>query len=295
MDKKAQKSNNMVLLIAVIAIGYVLIFGVPELGGPAAEPPTGGTTAACPIEDSSVTLQMRDVELKGTSVLDNVFVLTDDRGATTVGAAANYAANKDIQAMYGENSTSYYTKVATFNTDCQGELTQTEYLAKADTTLTTYVENDNGENVDTVAQTIGADDVVEVLVTMKTSAREYFGNPDSDCQNIAVVEYDKTYFRAIEGDDPAPVPGSFTFTNATYDGSDAMYVPKLGSGEKDEFTLSLESTSNDPVAGIAMPIITFLDCDIDKNEDDLSIIEGVEDEDDNSISLGSVTDTIEVQ
>jgi hypothetical protein len=279
-----------------VAIGYILLVGNPFAAKDTVAPTPSGSESAdggCNIEDISLTPKMTRLGKTGTSLstaANNYFVITDSLGSYAGNAAATVPTNYDMKIMFGENSTAYYTVVKDFNTDCQDPKYVSVDLPMADTSLNTfYLKNSDGTvNSVSAKQAIGADDTFESTVYMKAGTDTYFGSPASTCENVAVVEYDKTYILKAAGDSPAPVPGAFTYHNSTYDGSNGMIIPKSADGVEVSFNLQLESTSSDPT-GADYPQITVYDCDIDKNEDTLAIIEGVEDEDLNSISLAKQT------
>lgn len=290
----ANGNTNLLLVIGLVVVGYFLIFGNPFAKDdvrplPGSTTPTGG----CNIEDVSFQAKMTRTGKAGTDLstaANNYFILTDSLGSYAASAAATVPTNYDMEVMFGENSTTYYTVVDKLNTDCQDPSFKAVDLPLADTSLNTfYLENSDGSvNGASNAQPMSADDEFETTVFMKAGSDTYFGNPNSDCENVAVVEYDKTYIRKASGDTATAVPGTFTFLNSSYDGSNGMIIPKTGDGALVNWNLKLESTASDPTT-LNPPQITIYDCDIDKNEDDLAIIEGVEDEDLNSISLASQT------
>lgn len=296
MNKRGQKGQGNLVLIGVIAIAaYLIIWGVPDFSGDddtGVETPTG-STEGCNVEDVSFSPSMVQMGKAGTSVADNYYILTDKLGSKS--GATTLPTNKDVEVMFAENSTTYYTVVEEFNTDCSDPYYMSVDLPKADTTLTGFkAENEDGSiNAVSNAQPLGADDIIEFEVCFKASSNEYFGNPTTDCENIGVVEFDKTYIRSVEGSlGAADVPGFFTETNSTNDGRDAFVIPKVGDGEKECFSIQIESTTSNIGSGNVQPILHVYDCDTDKDEDDLSLIYGVEDEDDNSISLAAQTLTV---
>jgi hypothetical protein len=296
----AKNGVNVVLVIAIIALGYLVLVGNP-FASDATEPTTTEPTATsggCNIEDVSFQAKMTRLGKAGTSLStagNNYFILTDNLGSAAANAATTVPTNYQMDVMFGENSTTYYTVVKSVNTGCSDPKFEAVELALADTSLNSfYAKNSDGTvNSASDMEAMGADDTYETTVTMKAGSDTYFGNPDSSCENIAVVEYDKTFIKQISSDDARPVPGAFTYNNASYDGSSAFAIPKVGDGEEASFNVIIESTTNNP-DGSNPPIITVYDCDIDKDEDSLEIIEGVEDEDLNSISLASQQLTIYV-
>ena len=285
---------NWLLVIAVVALGYFLLVGNPF---EAKDPDTpAAAVAVCGIEDISFSPKMTRLGKAGTALTgaaETYFIITDNIGSTNGGTAITVPTNYDMTVMFGEASTTYYTKVESINTDCEDPKYHAVKLALADSSLNTkYLENSDGSvNVVTSSEeALSTGETFETTVYFKAGADSYFGNPDSSCENVAVCEYDKSFFQSCKGDDPVPVPGAFSYTNSTYDGSNAFAIPKSADGEKVSFNIELvTSATGDPVTTGAQPKITLYDCDIDKDEDSLEIIQGIEDQDLNSISLQAQT------
>ena len=296
MNKTGKQGGN-VLLIAVVAIAaYLLIFGVPGQEKEVAETPVvdQGSVGGCSVEDIAFSPKMNQMGLLGTTVSDtNYFIVTDNLGSVAAGTDTTVATNKDLSVIFGENSTTHYTVVDSLNTGCSDPLTYSVELAKADTSLRINLFTDTGDNNDvTDVQDIGAEDVVEMELCAKTSADEFYGNP-ACTHNIVVIEYDKTYIKTVSGSEGSEdEPDFFAPTNTTNDGSSTLKFPLIAENEEACIFLEVEATSSDPTSSIAKPIIHFYDCDIDKDEDDLTTITGFEDEDDNSISLATQPRTV---
>jgi hypothetical protein len=283
---------NWLLVVAVVAVGYFVLVGNPFEQEPAPVP--SPTPEVCAVEDVAFTPKLTRMGKAGTSLSTssyNYYIITDSIGHQSASSATTVPTETDLKVMLGENSTEYYTKVVTVNTGCQDPLYFSDQLAYADSSLNTkYLENSDGTvNSASDTEALGTGETFETTAYIKAGADTYFGNPYSSCENVAVCEYDKTYFISCKGDDPVPVPGAFSYTNSTYDGSNAFVIPKSADGEKVSFNVIVETSgSNDPI-GTGHPQITLYDCDVDKDEDTLEIIEGVEDEDLNSLSLQSQT------
>lgn len=292
MDKKGREKISPVWFIVGVALVYILVFGIPGT----VKPTSTNNTGVCGIEDTSFTPKMTRFGKAGTALTtaEDYFILTNKIGSQVGGVATTLAVEKDYEVMYGENSTTYYTKVQTTNTDCEDPKFVAVELYMADSSLASkYIENTDGSiNALSNNQTMGASETLDMTAYIKTSSDEYFGNPDSTCQNIAVIEYDKTYIQSIKGDNPVGVPGFWKYSNTSkFDGSAAFYIPKSGDGEKVSFNFQITSTTTQP-DGTNTPIMYLLDCDIDKDEDTLALINGVEDEDLNMISLANQSLTI---
>jgi len=299
----ANGKMNPWIIIAIVAIGAVVLTGNfpgtgvnDGIGDGTGESESGGGIG-CGVEDVAFTPKMTRIGKSGTSLSTGsygYYITTDKLGIAGGATATTVPVGYEMEIMFGENATDYYTVVEDVSVACADPFYKSVQLPQAETTLASfYLENSDGTvNAQTANETLGADDTFETTVTIKASSDQYWGNPNSDCQNIAVVEYDKTYILKVTGDDPAPVPGFFTYTNTALDGSNAFYVPKAADGAKQEFNIKIESTSSDPVSSMQPTVLHVYDCDIDKNEDSLALIHGVEDEDLNMLSLANASITI---
>lgn len=290
----AKEGMNLLIIVGIAIVAYVLIFQ-PDFGGDdTAIDDMTGSTGECNVEDISFQAKMTRLGKAGTSLStasNNYFVVTDTLGTFAGSASATVPTNYDLQVIFGENSTTYYSVVRDVDTGCQDPKFESVSLAFADSDIDPYAENSDG-TINSVSnqEAMDADDQIEFTLCVKASPDAYFGNPDSSCENVGVVEYDATYFRNFESSLGSANYNSFTPDNATNDAEKAFIIPKVGDGEKECFTLSLESTTNNPTG--SYPIVHMYDCNIDKDEDTLAIIEGVQDEDDNSLALQAQTQTL---
>jgi hypothetical protein len=293
--KKMAKNNNMWLFVVVGILAYIVIFtpfekDAAEPQTPVTQPTTAGSGEACGIASTSFTPSMTDQEKAGTSVTDNFYITTSKLGSQS--GTATVPTNFNFDVLYAENSTTYYTKVGSFATGCGGVEVPDITLAKSDTSPNVYVINSDGEkNAAAEEEALGADDEEDLTLTIKASTDAFFGNPDADCRNVVVAEYDKTYVLKMSGQEPAPVPGFFANTQTYYDGDDAWYIEKVGDGDTVTSNFNIETTSTEPTTGMNVTLHIY-DCDIDKNEDDLSIIAGIQDEDQNAIDLNDQTELV---
>lgn len=283
------KDKTPWVLIAVIGL---LVYFLMSGGLPSNQDSQADDTpasAACSIKGVDFTPTIREKGKAGTTVSTNYFIITDKIGSVASSSSKTLPTNYNFKVLFGENSSTHYSILKDEATTCQDPMYDSIELAKADTSLNSfYAKNADGSvNGASNAQPMGADDTFETTVTIKAGADTYFGNPDSDCKNIAVVEFDKTYIKAISGDTVAKVPGFFAFSNTSiYDGSAAFEIPKAGDGEEVSFNVMVESTSSD-VPSTGVPIVYVYDCDMTIDSDSLEVISGVEDNDLNSIALAA--------
>lgn len=289
------KDLNWPVILLVVAVGYVLIFGMP-MG--TTDEDTGGDTGICGVEDVSFTPKMTRLGKAGTTIAtsgDNYYILTDNLGSQSAAAATTVPTNYEMEIMFAENSAStptdstpYYTKVETVSTACADPAYHSVQLALADTSISPfYCENSDGTvNAITNNESMDAGDVFETTCYFKAGADSYFGNPDSSCENIAVVEYDKTYVSKIEGTTASPYGTAFfTYNGSSYDGQGSLVIPKSADGALVSFSLEVTADASTAPDGTNPPIVNIFDCDIDKDEDTLELIHSVADEDNNLISL----------
>ena len=295
MAKQDMTTIILVLVVAALGIWYFT-------SGSTSTTPSGSdgvlVDGTCAAESVAFTPKLTRLGKAGTTLGagHNYYIVTDNLGSSAANAATTVPTNYNMKVIYGENSTTYYSVVKDVSVGCANPTFDSVQLALADTSLNSlYAQNSDGTvNSASNPQEMDANDVFETTITFKAGTDTYFGNPDSSCKNVAIVEYDKTFFKSVSSDSMAAVPGAFTYTNSSYDGAQAFFIPKSANGADATFNLKIESTSTAPT-GANSPILHLWDCDIDKNEDTLEIIHGVEDEDLNRISLVPQTLTIYVE
>ena len=211
----AKKDNNkQYLLIAVLAVVVYFAYSGGLFDGTSNDAPVvvEPVVGACGVEDVAFTPKITRLGKAGTSlstVDNNYFVITDSLGSIAANAAKTVPINYDMQVMYGENSSTYYTVVKSTNTGCSDPKYESISLALADTSINPYARNSDGSvNGAAATQAVGADEEYDTTVTFKVGSDLYFGNPSSTCENMAVVEYDRTYILRVEGDTPKAYPGN---------------------------------------------------------------------------------------
>ena len=289
-QKMAKMKTTTILLAAVVLIGAYFLFVADTTPKPAPVVPGDGVIDA---DSVSFIPQMTRLGRAGTSLstaANNYFVLTDNIGEVAGNAELSVPTVYDMKVMFGENSTAYYTRVEDVAVRGANPTRFPVQLAMAATSLSTlYARNSDGSvNGVSSAQSMGTDETFGTTITFRSGSDLYFGSPYSTCRNVAVIEYDKTYVRQVIGNSPAAVPGFFTYTNSSYDGSQAFFIPK-SEGNEVSFDLELVSSASNAPDGTNNPIVHLFDCNIDKNERTLELIHGVEDEDLNMLSLANQT------
>lgn len=283
-------------LIVVIGLAvFVLLWGNPF----AADKDDDVTpeTGPCNLEDVSFSAKMTKLGAAGTSLstaANNYYILTDSLGSQVGNAAITVPKEYEMSVMFGENSTGYYTVVKNVNTNCKDPSFAAVQLADAAAPTSVYIKNVDGTvNSGSNKQPIGATSPVTLQMVYLSNAKEYFGHDDARCtENVVIFEFDKTYVQKIEG---VGVQGAkystdfFSFSNTSiYDGKSAIGVSKTGDGTETSFAFQITPTSSD-FSGTEYPIAYLYDCNVDKDEDTLALIWGIEDEDSNMLSLANTS------
>jgi hypothetical protein len=293
----ANKDSNVLLFVAIGALAYVLIFGMPDFGGKkdtTLETPQMEDAGGCALEKVTFSPKMTRLGKAGTVLTtgQNYYILTDKIGTVAGGVTTDIATNKAVSVMFGENSTTYYTKIVEVNTGCENPKYVNVELALAGNPGLTTTDTNGQPNLVGTPEPIAADEIFEATVKMKQPVDTVFGNPDSTCANIAIVEYDKDLFTEVKGNGASTgQPTWFTESDANNTQATAFEIPKLASGKQDTFVVSFTAKVN-IASSDDMPIIHVYGCDIDKNEDTLAAIQGITDEDGNAIYIGTSTETI---
>jgi len=290
---KDNNKNALWILAIVAGIAFVLFSGMMPWDNNATITDDVNNLEICGIEDVAFTPNMVRLGKAGENLnsATNYFIITDALGDYAGTAQATLSTSYSMDVLFGEDSTEFYTVYETgLNTDCKDPFNIRVDLPKADQDIGVYTKNSDGSvNSASNKQAMGADETIDLTVTMKASSNEYFGNPGATCDNLVVVEYDKTYIQKLDGPASADKPDAFSHFNTTFDGSKTFVVPKVADGAEATFNIEITSTSTEPESTTVPLKLTFYDCDIDKNEDDLSVISGVQDEDGNLISLAAQT------
>lgn len=235
----------------------------------------------------------------GTDPQTTLFILDGNRKGTAI--ADDSTGTLDVLSKYnaiaGENSSTYFSKVVMVETKCSNEQT-TEELSLAGAPTITVINSDGvTKNADGTAEALGADETTNFEVTVKSPANQcsaLYGAKIS-------IESDKTYSLDVRVPTmpEANSPDALVFTtNQSGTGNDMdskktfMYSGSLCDGEKLDFIVEMDTTSSAVGEDQANLKINWLPLDIDKNEDDYSVIIDVEDEDNNWITLGNTTQFI---
>lgn len=287
-------------------IAGAIIVAVLLLGQQGDTPPTqvtnGGGIDLCALVDGQASFTGQNMYLAGTAVTtEYVRVLRQgsimDLGqiSTNSGTVA-LTPGATYKLYYGENSTTYYTGLETYNAPCQDATDdKVARLCTMDTAPTLTIYNENGQVVtgaSTDVTAIAADEVVDVEVKIKAAADKCFGNPDAPNGNAICFKYNSTYYTNVKTDTPA-ISTPYNISNilsATGYAISCYDLPKVADTDSVIIPVTIEATSTDPNGGVAGANISVIIDDIafDLNADNLEEIWGFEDEDNNALGVPTI-------
>lgn len=230
------------------------------------------------------------VDTDGDGIIEPIEDLGDtaDDGSTTVPVNVDYIVYGGWNAGAG---TTYYTQKLTGNTNCRDPLQLNPELAAIDTTVTFVVLNDDGTVNPGTALSIDASETLAIEINVKTTAKEFYGNPELGKCNIALIEYNRTAYTSFDltGDSvgaSTSAPTTHTVASTT-NTTKAWFVGPIDRVGVD-FTLDIEAGTVDPGADAADFGLFIYDCTYDLDADTNAEIIGVEDEDDNDLGTTTV-------
>lgn len=291
-NKQGKIDTNFLLVLGVIAVAAFLIWG--NQGTKDTTEPPKDDAGGCALDKVALSPKMTRTGKAGTvlGAGENYYILTDKIGTVAAGSTKDISTNKELEIMFGENSTTYYTKIVKVNTGCENPKYVNVELPLAGNPTLTSTDSNGQPNLVATPEPIEADGVFEATIKMKQPVDTFFGNPNSVCKNVAIVEYDKNLFTEVKGDGATVgQPTWFTETNASNTQAVAFEIPKVVGGKSESFVVSF-TAKVDISSTNTSAIVHVYGCDIDKNEDTLVAIEGIADEDGNAIYIGSATETI---
>lgn len=291
----AKIKTQTIVIIAAVVLGLFLL--KPDLfEGLGLGSTTGGDSNdgdgdisgdVCSSNNALLKISAFDIELAGSSVGGSHRVYAPGNLVTSLtdASTSTVPVKSTFNILVGNNSESYYNKLVTTSTSCVDKYERVE-LANAGTLTLTAVNDDSiTKNAAANRQAITADELVEVDVTYDVSANDYWGNPDISNKNVISCQYDKTYIQSVQvsGASRGNTPATHSFTNTTLDGVDSWEIGNLADGSKGQLTLEIQASSTEPVSQLIE--CDFYDANYDINENNLNVIEGIEDEDNNFLSL----------
>jgi|APSaa5957512576_1039674.scaffolds.fasta_scaffold09488_2 hypothetical protein len=255
--------------------------------------------ATCNVEDVSLRYNDRDDYLATTDPGAQAYIISGDVSAQALNddGTLTVPTNAEITMLAGENSSTYFTELITANTLCSDPFDLDVELKNVGSATMTLV-NDNGvtSNADATAEAMSADSAYTTEVSVRAPSKDCVSN---DAGMVVAVEYDATYFSSFDSDLVDYDQAIYITHNSSGEGSQNsgldqwktfLYGGSLCDNEKLEFVIVAETTSTQPTED-TNPVIWLLPLDYDKNEDDLSPILSIYDEDNNLIAPSTVNVT----
>lgn len=316
---KAGKANA-ILVIALIAVGYVLLSQglIPGLGGTAA-PTAPGAPATAPgvlkttVSDVTVYFDSYDKYNKNSEITNGnhrVFLCSKgddctaypknyvDKGFLAEGGSVKAAPGDTVVAIFGLNSTSHYpVRVEKMLSETEGVYNMKAGLAAFDTSPTFTVFRDSDDVMSaTNAQAIAANDKLNLKVKLEVTSQQAFGNVDhSGAGNILCFQYNSTCFNKFELDGRSSalvpkiradvVPTGLTvrcYTWPTIGNAIETADDQVWRGTAVVTAGTVNPAASDQCGNVSAFVY---DTTVDLNADNLNWIEGVEDEDGNDIGM----------
>ena len=311
---------NAVLVIALIAVGYVLLSQglIPGLGGPAAPTATPGAAPATgvlktTVSDVTVYFDSYDKYNKGAEITNGnhrIFLCSKgtecgsypanyvDKGYLAEGGSVKAAPGDTVVAIFGLNSTSHYAvKVEKVLSETEGVYNMKAGLAAFDTTPTFTIFRDSDDVMSgTNAQAIAANDKINLKVKLEVTSQQAFGNPDHvGTGNALCVQYNSTCFNKFEldGRPSASTPKIRADVQPVGNTVRCFSWPTVGNAvevaddQAWKGTLVVTAGTINPAASDQCTNVSVFvyDTTVDLNADNLNWIEGLEDEDGNDIGM----------
>ncbi len=322
MYKKAQAFALAIAIAAGLIIGGLVLGlfgggaglgGLFNLGGDEGASDSAAVDLASCDGISSVTMTYNDVdmELAGVDPNSNLRIITDNLGQVVDDGTIALTPKKHYTGLAGNGSTTYYTKFVEWDTGCSNfvlkENGDSNVQLANKPSITTVVKNSENGNSNSAAdrQDLGQDESdVEVTLKYDVNSNNYWGNPNVvPALNFVTCQYDRSDIINIKVDGAASgsKPTEFAFAvspagasgvgGEAYDGDNTFIIPSLADGGFNTLTLLIDSVSgSDP--GDGNFTCNFYDANLDLNEEDLTLIAGVEDEDNNEIYLTGFNVTV---
>jgi hypothetical protein len=307
MGKKAQVGTMMIL--AIVIVGSIVVasgfgaFGSAWFFSTAQADDTQDTLKedSCDgIAEVTYKYNDKDIELAGTDPGSDLRVLEPEQLRIADDGTADLVPLTEYRALAGNGSATYYKEELRFTTGCKDDRIDPELARVATITSSAFNADDGEPNSVSDRTPIGqAEEDLEVKIKYDANSNRYWGNPNiAGKPNVVTCQYDKSDIINIKVEDAssASKPSVFAFGTAglgagLYDGENSYNVASLKDGDENTITLLIDSVSgSDP--GNGNFTCNFYDADLDVDEADLTLIQGVEDEDANPIFLAGFNVTV---
>jgi len=311
---KCKKGMASIWIIALVLIGgFFLLGGMSGIGdffsvAPSVEESqvTQKELSSCDgVASVNVLFDDKNTYKIGTDPATNMTIfekdgaqfsktVVDDSTSTTVDVLSSY---KALAGNYlGTPSTSYFGKVVNFDSVCSDVDQQTKLIQAGAPTITLVGDDGVTKNADATHDTNDADSSYSPTMTVKAPADKC----SSEYGAFVVFESDATYIQTVDSSDLVDEDTGIYIAHTTNHSATGLdmdqykvmkYEGKLCDGDKADITFSLETTSSTPGEDQANIKIHWLPINYDLNADNLELINGIYDEDNNAIFLGNTTAT----
>lgn len=296
------KENNLVMW----AILGILAFAVFNGQTPATTTTTGGSIDLCKVVDPSASFTAKRMFLEGTSVTtEYVRVIKDggdnkDLGQVSLNSGTlGTAPSEKYVLYYSENSsnTTYYGVIEDYTAPCKEAVdNKIATLCQIDATPTLTVFDEYG-NIQsggvTNCQDVSTSDSKDFTVRVRVSADECYGNPDVSKDNAICFWYSTTSIQSVTIAGKTAISAPYVISNAKPAGNGTVCYPldKLKDNTYVDVPVTIKAvTGQNP--GSQNLTVLVKDVDFDLNADDLSLIEGFEDESNNVLGLSADSEIV---
>lgn len=294
------------IYVGIGILAYMLLVGKGgETTTTTTNPAGGNDIDLSTVVQPSMSFTGQRMFLEGTSLTSEyVRVIKEgsrkDLGQKSMNSGTLSTEPNAVYDLYwGENSSTYYTLPEKYTARAQeSQDDKVGILCAIDTnpTVTVFDEFGRVQDGSSYNQSIGSDESKEISIRVKVASDKCFGAPTSAKDNAICFRYNSTKFLSVEAaTDSQAAPYSVTGSYAAAGKAIACYkLNKLKDLGTQDIPVTLKSASVAAVASPGHDIQIYLDdVDFDLNADDLSEIDGFEDEDNNALGSAIVTgDTI---
>jgi hypothetical protein len=298
------KNDNTLLII-----GGILFFAWMMSNQGNTEPTTNGGVDLCKLVESEASFTGQRMFLQGTS-LTNEYVRViklnggdqvKDLGLSSMNSGTLSTTPKATYNLYfGENSSTYYTHKEVYNAPCsdaKDDKVGVECYMDNTPTISVFDEYGNVQSTTANFQAVDSDDERDIVVRVRVSGDQCYGNPDAEGDNAICFRYNTSVFDSVTADTGSQSTPYNISTNYAGAGLaiSCYKLNKLQDHDYQDVNVKLDSTSDDPGDSDSHNITLYTD-DIafDIDADSLAEIWGFEDEDNNPLGVVEATGHIYV-
>lgn len=258
--KSLKRQRNWLLfgLIAVVVVGLIVIGSLSIPGVPDAPvKDETGVLVGSTTEDTTVTISNFDVENRGTATGEQSLVWVKQNGDWTYKGSVSDTSTTTaspgdtLRIMCGNNSEVvtgvFYPSIMEIDVVDKGTLDVNCYQKDQNSSAITvnYFNEDDGLiNSDSDVQAIGADETVTVLMKLKATAEDYFGDG-----GIAVVfDAQTTPYTKVELLEGTKIGVPSQHTGLASSRAYAYEIPALEGSSTVQYNVLIEASSTEPTA-----------------------------------------------